>query len=150
MTEMAVEIIGLPELEAKLARLSDALRGSFLETAVKSGAKLIEGPAKEKVPVKTRNLKRSIHIEASSTSTTAEAKIGTDVVYAAIQEFGGTIVPKSKPYLVFKTKDGAWHSVKSVEIPAHPYLRPAFDENKDKTVKEVGDALEILIKKVAS
>ena len=48
--------------------------------------------------------------------------------YAKIHEFGGTIVPRTKNYLRFRTYDGQWHAVKQVDIPARPYLRPAFVE----------------------
>lgn len=53
------------------------------------------------------------------------ARIGPQVVYGAIHEFGGVITPKSAPALVFQTADGEWHVVQSVTIPARPYLRPA-------------------------
>lgn len=148
MSDLPVEIIGLEDWEAELRRLTTEMRGEVLENALRAGALRIEGPAKEKAPVLTGNLRRSIHTETSSGGEGAEAKIGTDVIYAAIQEFGGTIVPKTKPYLVFQTKDGAWHRTESVTIPAHPYLRPAFDENKDQAVREVGRAIEAQLRKV--
>ncbi len=50
-----------------------------------------------------------------------------DVVYALIHELGGTITAKAGGLLKFKTRDGAWHAVKSVTIKARPYLRPAAD-----------------------
>ncbi len=150
MSELELVVIGEAEFKVKLGKLAAAVRGKMLEDALRAGALQIEGPAKQKAPVRTGNLKRSIHIETSSTDTSAEARIGTNLVYAAVQEFGGTISPKSKAYLVFKTPDGSWHSVKSVHVPAHPYLRPAFDENKDTAVKEVGQVLELLITKAAT
>jgi HK97 gp10 family phage protein len=149
MSEVGVEIIGLAEFEQKLKALSEAVRGKKLELALKSGALLIQGPAKEKAPVRTGNLRRSIQIETSSSGDTAEARIGTNLVYARIQEFGGTIVPKSKPMLAWKGDDG-WHFAHKVEVPAHPYLRPAFDEHHGAAVTEVGKALKILIEKVAT
>lgn len=55
--------------------------------------------------------------------------------YAAIHEFGGTIRAKNKPYLVFQTRDGSWHSVKQVIIKPKKYFYGAL---KEKT-KEVLD-----------
>jgi RNase P/RNase MRP subunit p29 len=50
-----------------------------------------------------------------------------DVVYALIQEKGGTIVPKNANALKFRAEDGSFVTVASVTIPARPYLRPAAD-----------------------
>lgn len=50
-----------------------------------------------------------------------------DVVYARIQELGGTIVPRNGQALHFKLPNGKFVTVKSVTLPARPYLRPAGD-----------------------
>ena len=46
------------------------------------------------------------------------------VKYARIQELGGVIRPKRKPYLAFKI-NGVWIRAQSVTIPKRPYLEPA-------------------------
>lgn len=51
----------------------------------------------------------------------------TDVRYALIHELGGVIVPVRAQALRFKRPDGSFRIVKSVTIPARPYLRPAAD-----------------------
>ncbi|MFA6219593.1 MAG: hypothetical protein WC692_07410 [Erythrobacter sp.] len=51
----------------------------------------------------------------------------TDVRYALIHELGGVIVPVRAQALRFKLPDGSFRIVKSVTIPARPYLRPAAD-----------------------
>jgi phage gpG-like protein len=50
-----------------------------------------------------------------------------DVKYALIHELGGVIVPVRAQALKFKLPDGSFRIVKSVTIPARPYLRPAAD-----------------------
>lgn len=88
--------------------------------------------AMEYAPVKTGHLRRSIHPLKKSTH---EGTYGTAVVYAAIQEFGGTIKaqktkvirPKSKPYLQFKV-DGRWVRVKEV------HSKNLFFKNGDRWV----------------
>jgi len=118
-----------------------------LETAAQAGALIVEGSASQKAPYLTGTLKRSIHMEtAVKTPEKAVVQVGTDVVYAAIQEFGGIIHAKNKPYLVFKTADGAWHSVESVQIPAHPYMRPALDNNIEKIKGEMKAAFAQVVK----
>ncbi|MBI1214549.1 MAG: phage virion morphogenesis protein [Alphaproteobacteria bacterium] len=47
---------------------------------------------------------------------------GTNVVYAGIHQFGGTIVPKLKKALAFHLANGAFVMVKKVEVPARPFL----------------------------
>jgi phage gpG-like protein len=53
--------------------------------------------------------------------------IGTNVRYAAIHEFGGTIKPKNGSFLSFKIKD-RWVHVREVHMPARPYLRPSIEK----------------------
>lgn len=75
-------------------------------------------------------------------------KIGTDLEYAAIQEFGGTITPKNGSALRFPVDhhNGGygmteWVTVASVTLPAQPYLRPAFDNKRFAARDEVGRVL---------
>lgn len=49
------------------------------------------------------------------------AEVGSSLVYAAIHQFGGTIVPKNAEALVFRI-GGRTIRAKKVEIPARPYL----------------------------
>ncbi|WP_206771965.1 phage morphogenesis protein [Polymorphum gilvum] len=50
-----------------------------------------------------------------------------DVVYALIHETGGVIRAKKAKALTVPMPDGTLRLVKSVTIPARPYLRPAAD-----------------------
>jgi phage gpG-like protein len=74
-------------------------------------------------------LRDSINTKIIETSDSIVAVVGTSVSrvpYARIHEFGGTIVPKTAEYLVFKTADGMWHKVKSVTMPQRSYLRSSL------------------------
>ena len=129
------EIIGLDQFKAQLERLSDAANADALANAVTAGLMLIQNAAKQKAPVDTGNLKRSIHIEIEEKRKNyAMGVVGTDVVYAAIQEFGGIV----------KNAFGRGEQY-TVTIPAHPYMRPAWDENIAAAKREVGDALTALM-----
>jgi len=55
------------------------------------------------------------------------AEVGTNLVYAAIHEFGGTIKPKNGQYLKFEI-NGKTIFAKQVTIPARPYLKPALND----------------------
>lgn len=69
---------------------------------------------------------------------------GPGVPYARIHEKGGVIRARNAPYLVFKTPDGSWHSVKRVRIPPRPYLAPALLASTDDISREVRRSLEKL------
>lgn len=129
--------------------------------------------------IRTRTLSRSIHEEISMQgSSVAVSEIGTNIEYAAIHEFGGVVRPKTAKYLAVpvgnykgsprkhpglklrKTAGGTLVMVdgsgrvqyvlkKSVEVPAQPYLRPAFDEHKDEALDDMGRAFKALVMKAA-
>lgn len=153
---------GSQELKMKLRRLGDdAWVKQALEDSLVAGALLVVNEAKKKAPYRTGNLRRSLHVGGYGHKTRdfsaakecsdigkpprfglrVRVRCGTNLIYARIQEYGGTIVAKNKPFLVFKTRDGRWHSVKSVTIPARAYLRPAFDEKRRQAVNEVRDIM---------
>ncbi|MFI0477406.1 phage virion morphogenesis protein [Paracoccus jiaweipingae] len=51
-----------------------------------------------------------------------EVEIGTNLIYAAVHQFGATITAKSAGGLFFRLADGTEVLVGSVTIPARPYL----------------------------
>ena len=145
--KLEVEITGVAELKKNIAKLGDEFT-KYLEAAVMAGALPVQNAAKEKAPYKTGTLRRSIHMETKSKSPErVEVAVGTDVVYAAIQEFGGTITPKRAKMLRFVI-GGQEIFAKRVQIPPHPYLRPALDEKKNAAIDEMGAALKQILERV--
>jgi HK97 gp10 family phage protein len=137
MSSITTHVTGVKELMAKLEKLSDAAKGKALETSVKAGAYVVEAEAKinieKKDIVDTGNLLNSIQVkDVKSSGDIAEASIGTNVVYAARQEFG------------FVGTDSLGRVYNQ---PARPYLRPAIDENHDKINDAVKENLKIEINK---
>lgn len=58
----------------------------------------------------------------------AVASVGAFAVYAGVQEFGKqNIVPVRANYMHWVNSRGPWW-MKSVDIPEHPYFRPAVSE----------------------
>jgi phage virion morphogenesis protein len=57
-------------------------------------------------------------------------EVGTNAIYAAIHQFGGTIVPVSKPALTFKVL-GKFVRVQKVTIPARPFLGLDRDDESE-------------------
>lgn len=113
-----VQIKGLDDLKAAFAKLDKTMQGQTLKNAVRAGSLPIQNTAVVRCPKKSGNLSRSIHTEITGTNTYVQADIGTDVEYAPYVEFG------------------------TIHQSAQPYLRPAFDEQKDNAIKEIGDALK--------
>lgn len=80
--------------------------------------------------IRTGRLKSSINGTSQMVGNIVTGKIGTNVVYAPIHEFGGVIRAKNSPYLRFKIGD-RWVSKKQVTIPARPFLRTGVQANID-------------------
>lgn len=73
--------------------------------------------------------------------------VGTNVVYGAIHEFGGTIIPRNAEFLRFKV-GGNWVQTKKVTIPARPYVGRAFRENADRVPDIIENHIERRIERV--
>lgn len=143
-----IEVIGQKEARAKFKALKLAI-GPALKISVQGGAYVVRNAAIANVPRETSSLARSIHVEIKQVSNTyARAIVGTDLEYAAQVEFGGTITAKNAPYLVFKTRDGIWHRVKSVTQVPQPYLRPALDENVVEVIAVIRDVFKRILEAV--
>lgn len=121
-------------------------------TALMAGGEVIRGSAARRAPYKTGNLRRSITVSEpeGSASGAVWVTIGTNLVYAAIHEFGGTITAKTALMLHWVDDDGQHHFAREVHIPARPYLRPAFDEDKEYAVVAMGIVLRKIIEAAAA
>ncbi|MBA4541976.1 HK97 gp10 family phage protein [Thermoactinomyces daqus] len=97
--------------------------------------------AKKNAPVKTGHLRRSI-FNLSPVRPTG-TRYGSAVVYARIQELGGTIKPKNKKYLRFVVDDKVVYARK-VNIKGKHYLKRSADE----TQKRVPDLVRAAIRSV--
>lgn len=70
----------------------------------------------------------------NSFTTKTDAKnitVKTNVIYAALMQFGGVIRPKKGKFLKFKTPLGKWMFLKSVKIPARPYFGINVDDSQE-------------------
>ena len=85
-----------------------------------------------KTLVDTGRLRGSI----THNATARMVEVGTNVIYAAIHQFGGDIVPKTAKALRFKV-GGKWAMTKKVTIPARPFL--GIDEDDEKEIILIGE-----------
>jgi phage virion morphogenesis protein len=79
------------------------------------------------------HLLTSIHHETSA----SETQWGSNLVYAAIHQTGGTIKPKNKKFLRFMAGNTAIF-VREVNMPARPYLGLS-DANRDEIEDLIAD-----------
>jgi len=103
---------------------------TFMRSLMQAFASELSGLAAERagnvLNVITGRLRTSVFARALGDSG-LEIGAGSGVTYARIHEFGGTISAKGGGWLRFKGSRG-WATVKSVYIPARPYVRPTVEE----------------------
>lgn len=79
----------------------------------------------------TGALSRSVQRdEGQITNRSPKVRVGSSLPYARIQEFGGRISAKNKPWLTFQVRPGVWRRAKTVTLPARPYLRATIYDAK--------------------
>ena len=87
---------------------------------------------------RTGTLARSVVIDRSRLNAdNPSVRVGTNLVYARIHEFGGIIKPKKAKWLAFFVGKGAarrFIRTKKVTMPARPYFRPTFNRNRQKFI----------------
>lgn len=131
---MAVILTGAKSAKRMFDKVSREA-ANHLERAVTAGALVVQNEAKQKAPVRTGNLRRSIHTETTRKRVTSvTVATGTDAEYARRIEFG------------FSDTDSLGRSYNQ---PAQPYLRPAFDENRDEVMAEIEAAFDDIIRRAA-
>jgi HK97 gp10 family phage protein len=176
-------VFGTEELFVKFRQLTEEVQGDTLVKTVQTGAEVVRSATVENIKeqglMRTHTLSRSVHQEVTESGPDyVSVDVGTDLEYAAVHEFGGTIQAKSSKYLAIpigsyrgsprshgdlrlrKTARGNLILIdpegivqyvlkQSVEIPARPYLRPAADENHAKVTDEMAYAWQKQIEKAA-
>jgi len=92
--------------------------------------------------VRTGTLRRSIQIDRSKNKGPKPSiRVGTNLIYAPVQEFGARISASSAARLAFQVSKDVWRSAKTVTLPPRPFMRPAFNRSKRKMVKIYQDSI---------
>ena len=127
--------------DQKLLEKLNTLAGMDISPAISKCCALVEREAKQKAPVKSGELRRSIQSKVMGN----EGEVGTDLFYAPYVEYGTGIFSslgngrKDVPWFYQDVK-GKWHS--TCGSHPHPYLIPAFEENRGKINKIIQDYIE--------
>lgn len=108
MRSTEINLIGFHKLQVKLKKNMNL---SAVKSAVKKSGSDMQKKAKKNAPVDTGDLRRSIMLEMRDSGKTAEVEPTVD--YGAYVELGTRL------------------------MTAQPYLKPAFDEQKEKFKRDM-------------
>ena len=135
MTDDPIQATGIDQAIYRFEVLGDGVQ-ERLTAAVSGQAILFLGIVQnrklsgEVLNVRSGALRDSVHQEVLSAPDGVFAVVGTDLIYAAIHEYGGIIVPQTAAALRFAI-DGKWIFAKQVTMPERSYLRSTLAEEAD-------------------
>lgn len=176
---VTVKVEGLRELGERMRTLSDDVNNRIARAATAAGAVVIRDAARANAPVRTGALKKGIVVKrlpksesAGLTSqhivtvSTREMKKYTNKSRAAVVELQGPIAPVNiggKTYRAKKLLGRKENYVSAgdffyanfiefgtVKMPAKPFLRPAYDLNKERAVDAIKNRIEARLKKAGA
>jgi len=151
---ISVELVGDREVIARFEAMPANARSNIARTVAKLGFET-EALTKRKLSGQVLNvgtglLRSSINTKTTADSNSATATIGTNVKYAGIHEFGGTIhVPEIRPksaralmlpiggQVIFRMSARAH----DVHMPERSFLRSALNEMRPKIQSEIAEAV---------
>ena len=133
---MEVKVTGLTELTQKLDSLLD------INDGMKKCCALVERSAKEKVPVQTGELRRSITSKVENNGLEVTGTIYTPLEYAPYIEYGTALFAEKggrpTPWC-YQDDKGEWHTTSGQ--PPQPYMRPALNENRTTILEILGGSI---------
>ena len=113
---------------------------SILDEGTIAAGEILQKEMQYRAPRDTGGLANDITVEREDTEgdLSSAVSVGPRTFPGArMREYGGIIKAINAPYLVFQTKDGAWHKCKSVTQPATPYIRPAVAAKRNEAVAKM-------------
>lgn len=139
------------ELERALSKLATTVDDSARGRALEQGGIPIMDSAKGFVPILSGDLRRSIKVSNwFKEGDKVKVRIGTNMVYAAMIEFGGKIkiTPKMRAYLHAVLDIHPRATTTHINRVAQPYLRPAYNLMKGRALSTVAAELRRKILKL--
>jgi phage gpG-like protein len=142
----------VPELNQAVKQISayDSRTAQRVENQVQKSTKNIGNGARQRVPVRSGDLKKSISTRFDSRSITGY--IAAKKPYAHLVEFGhkgGTARPDTKKALKIPWAGGMGvggeNFAASADIPSvreRPYMRPAFENEKPNLIRGIKEAVK--------
>lgn len=157
------------EMKRQLRTLARSLNDQNIEKALAAGGFEIANAAKDEAPYFDGVLRQSIHVGGwnarpgsgpephedhsdikgnGRVGDEIQVLVGTNLVYAPIQEFGGSIDVNDGMRAVLRGK-GYFLSqgTRQVHIPSSPYLRPAFRSTWRKAYEKIREVLLVFVRR---
>ncbi len=106
--DLTITFEGHQQLLRRFDKLPQAIREQVATEGLTKGAMILTAEIKrrlggEALQVRSGRLRNSISYRLEQDRGDMVAKVGTNILYARIQEFGGTITPKRAQYLTIPT-----------------------------------------------
>lgn len=134
-------IVGGRELDALLQTLSPKIEKNIMRGALRAGAVEIRDEIKQRAPVASGDLKKSIRVTSRTQKgrVSASAKVGdAKAWYAHLVEFGTRPhIIKAKPGRAMRFAGTTTAQVSHPGIAGRPFIRPAADEATPRALQEV-------------
>jgi HK97 gp10 family phage protein len=140
MADETVKVTGLKEIKEKLSKLPEKIQKNILRTAIHAAAAELRDAAKEEAPVRSGELRKSIKaVRKRGTKVEVQSNVNVGAFYGLMVEKGHVLAKRNNAGKV----EGIGH------VPAHPFLRPAYDRMKDKVVDFVKNKIAERLFKLA-
>lgn len=126
-------------------RASEEVWPKRLVDAVDWGLDWIRNTAMDKLSgkvlqVRSGRLWRSLAKKLRVTGRSISGRVGTNLVYAPVHEFGAVIKPKHAEFLIF-TYQGRQYRARQVRIPKRPYMAPTMREARRPVLDHIQEEL---------
>lgn len=122
------------ELLKKFKQLETVAQAHALSSAVHAGALPIQNEIVYRAPRLTGTYARDWHFEITRAETSyATGEIGNNTPYGPRLEFG------------FSGKDALGRTINQ---PAKPHVRPAFDQKRKEAIAEMSNALKAILEQI--
>lgn len=151
---IAASVTGDAALAARLEQMPEAVKARLAQAIERLSQELRDAVQRklsgEVLQQRTGRLAASIEVDPTQSGGAIGASLSTDVEYAAIHEYGGTIpargiVPRSARALAFPWKGQqrffARVELPSVAMPERSFLRAALDEMTPEIRETLQDAV---------
>lgn len=157
------------ELRIAVRRLGRQVSDRNIERSLAAGGFEIANVAKENAPYLDGILRQSLHVGGwnarpgqgaepqeyhddikgnGKVGGAVQVLVGTNLVYAPMQEFGGSLDTNAGMRHVLRTKGyRISEDTAQVHIPSQPYLRPAFRSTWRKAYKKVQEVLLMFVRR---
>ncbi|MDP9991967.1 HK97 gp10 family phage protein [Variovorax boronicumulans] len=142
---VTVKVEGLRELGERMKSLSEDVNNRIARAATAAGAVVIRNAAQAKVPVDTGNLKKNIIVKRLPKGESAGL---TSEHIVTVRK--GKLTKKQKSTGLKDAYYGQFIEFGTVKAPARPFLRPAFDQNKEKAVDAIKSRIDARLKKAGA